>query len=80
MKHGRVNFVFTRIDPIWGLEIQNICHYMILSILLPVIWDSWFNIFVTSRDIEYLGKLIMEIFANLYGIFSCLLQGIWDIK
>ena len=33
--------------------------YRILSILLPGIWDTWFNIFVTSRDIENLGKLIM---------------------
>ena len=28
----------------------------ILFILLPVIWNTWFNIFVTSRDIENLGK------------------------
>ena len=39
--------------------------YRILSILLPEIWDTWFNIFVTSRDIENLGKLIMGIFADL---------------
>ena len=39
--------------------------YRILTILLPGIWDTWFNIFVTSRDIENLGKLIMGIFANL---------------
>ena len=39
--------------------------YRILSILLPGIWDTWFNIFVTSRDIENLGKLIIGIFANL---------------
>ena len=39
--------------------------YRILSILLPGIWDTWFNIFVTSRDIENLGKLIMGIFADL---------------
>ena len=39
--------------------------YRILSILLPGIWDSWYNIFVTSRDIEILGKLIMGMFANL---------------
>ena len=26
--------------------------YRILSILLPGILDTWFNIFVTSRDIE----------------------------
>ena len=36
-----------------------------LSTLLPGIRDTWFNIFVTSRDIENLGKLIMEIFADL---------------
>ena len=39
--------------------------YRILSILLPGIWDTWFNIFVTFRDIENLGKLIMGIFADL---------------
>ena len=39
--------------------------YRILSILLPGIWDTQFNIFVTFWDIEYLGKLIMGIFANL---------------
>ena len=39
--------------------------YRILSILLPGIWDTWFNIFVTSRDIENLGKLIRGIFADL---------------
>ena len=39
--------------------------YRILSILLPGIWDTWFNIFVTSRDIENLGKLNMGIFADL---------------
>ena len=39
--------------------------FRILSILLPVIWDTWFNIFATSRDIENLGKLIMGIFADL---------------
>ena len=26
--------------------------YRILSILIPGIWDTWFNIIVTSRDIE----------------------------
>ena len=40
-------------------------EYRILSILLPGIWDTWFNIFVTSRDIENLGKLIIGIFAIL---------------
>ena len=37
--------------------------YRILSNLLTGIWDTWFNIFVTSRDINNLGKLIMGIFA-----------------
>ena len=39
--------------------------YRILSILFPGILETWFNIFITSRDIENLGKLIMGIFANL---------------
>ena len=39
--------------------------YRILSILLRGIWDTWFNIFIISRDIENLGKLIMGIFADL---------------
>ena len=39
--------------------------YRILSILLPGIWDTWFNICVTFRDIKNLGKLIMGIFADL---------------
>ena len=39
--------------------------YRILSILLPGIWDTCFNISVTSRDIENLGKLIIGIFADL---------------
>ena len=43
-------------------RIQDICHfsfqgYRILPILLPGIWDTWFNIFVTTKDIENLGKL-----------------------
>ena len=38
--------------------------YRILSILLPWIWDNVFNILVTFRDIDYLGKLTMGIFAN----------------
>ena len=53
--------------------------YRILSILLPGIWDTVFNILVTFRDIDYLGKLIMGIFADSKGILACLLQGIWDI-
>ena len=39
--------------------------YRILSILLPGTWDTVFNILVTFGDIDYLGKLIMGIFANL---------------
>ena len=39
--------------------------YRILSILLPGIWDTMFNILVAFRDIDYLRKLIMGIFANL---------------
>ena len=39
--------------------------YRILSILLPGIWDTVFNILVAFRDIDYLGKLIMGILANL---------------
>ena len=53
--------------------------YRVLSILLPGIWDTVFNILVTFRDIEYLGKLIMGIFASLLGILACLLHRIWDI-
>ena len=39
--------------------------YRILSILLPGIWDTVLDIFVTFMDIKYLGKLITGIFANL---------------
>ena len=51
------------------LGIQDICHfsfqgYKILSILLPGIWDTVSNILITFRDIEHLGKLIMEIIAT----------------
>ena len=53
--------------------------YRILSILLPGIWDTVFNIFVTFRDIEYLGKVIIGIFVSLLGILACLLQGISTI-
>ena len=37
----------------------------ILSILLPGTKDTVFNILVDFRDIEYLGKLIMGIFASI---------------
>ena len=53
--------------------------YRILSILLPGIWDTLFNIFVTSKDIENLRTIIVGIFADLLGIFAFLLQGMWDI-
>ena len=53
--------------------------YRILSILLPAIWDTVINIFVTFRDMEYLEKLLIGIFANLQGILAYFLQGIWDI-
>ena len=39
--------------------------YRILSILLPGIWDTLFNILITFRDTEYFRKLIMGIFASL---------------
>ena len=53
--------------------------YRILFILLPGIWDIVSNIFLTFRDIEYLGKLILGLFTRVLGILACLLQGIWDI-
>ena len=42
------------------LGIQDICHFTSRDIgyypfLLPGIWDTGFNIFVTSKDIENLG-------------------------
>ena len=46
--------------------------YRILSILLPGIWDTVFIIFITFRDIEYLGKLIIGIFASLQGTLAYL--------
>ena len=53
---------------------------MILPILLPGIWDTQVvNILVTFRDIEYLVKLIMWIFASLIEVLACLLQWIWNI-
>ena len=39
--------------------------YRILSILLPGIWDTVYNIWVTFRDIDYFGNLIKGIFASL---------------
>ena len=52
------------------LGIPDICHFTSRDIgyypfLLPGIWDTVFNILVTFRDIEYFGKLIIGIFANL---------------
>ena len=37
--------------------------YRILSILLPRICITVFIIFVTFRDVEYLGKLVMRVLA-----------------
>ena len=61
--------------------------YRMFAILLPLIKDAYhfpsrdtvLNILVTFSDIEYLGKLIMGIFASFKGILACLLQGLWDI-
>ena len=39
--------------------------YRILTILLPEIWQTVFNILVTFKDIEYLRKFIMGILASL---------------
>ena len=36
-----------------------------LSILLPVIWDTVFVILFTFRDIEHLGKLINYLWGYL---------------
>ena len=61
---SRINeFIFEACIGVLG--IQDVCHFTSRSILLPGIWDTVFNIFVTFRDIEYLGKLTMGIFANL---------------
>ena len=53
---------------------------MILSILLPGIWDTVFNNFVTFRDIEYLENLLwgylpfykgyLPVYFKGYGIFG----------
>ena len=79
---------------IWVLGIQDICHftssdmriypfyfqgYENISILLPGISDTVFNILLTFRYIENLGKLIIGIFASLKGILAYLFQGILDI-
>ena len=47
-----------------------------LSILLLGIWDTMFNILFTYRNIGYLGKSTMRIFATLYNLLAFLLQGI----
>ena len=47
--------------------------YIILSILLPWTLDTVLNIFVTFRDNEYLGKLIICHFIRN----TCLLTS-WD--
>ena len=59
---------------VYGLKGYRIC-----AILLPGIWDTVFIIWVTLRDIEYLGNLIMWITVSLKEILDCLLQKIWDI-
>ena len=38
-----------------------------------------FIVLPTFRDMEYVGKLIMGIFASLHWIIPCLPRGIWDI-
>ena len=53
---------------------------MVFAILLPGMRDTVFNILVTFGYIEYLGKLIMEIFASLSRTLACLRQGIWGIR
>ena len=65
MPDGRTNEVCIGV-----LGIQGICHFTSRDIgyypnLLPGIWDTASNIFITFRDIEYLGKLIIGIFACL---------------
>ena len=47
------------------LRIQDICHFTSRDIGYYPFYFQGFNIFVTSRDIENLGKLIMGIFADL---------------
>ena len=51
--------------------------YRILSILLPGIWDTVFNVFVSFRDNEYLGNITMGIGDICQFIRDT--QGIWDI-
>ena len=53
--------------------------YGILSILLPGIRNTVFNIFVTFRDVGNFEKMIMVILASLQGILARLLQEILDI-
>ena len=47
------------------LEIQDICHLTSRDIGNYPLRDTVCNISVTFRDIEYLGKLLMGIFASL---------------
>ena len=60
----------TNVACIGVLGIQDICHSTsrdvgYYSFYFQDIWDTVFNIFITFRDIEYLGKFSMWIFANL---------------
>ena len=47
------------------LGILDICHITSWVNLLPGIWDAVFNILISFRDIGYLGKIIMWLFAIL---------------
>ena len=71
---SKASFLWAIEACIWVLGIQDLSFYFqgyrILSILFPGIWDTVSNIFVTFRDIEYLGKLIMWTFAILPVYFN----------
>ena len=61
------------------VEAQLYIGNRILSILLPGILDTVFNILITFRDIENLGKLIMGIFTSLsptIGFCKCNLNSL----
>ena len=66
-----------------GLGIQEICHFTSRDIeYYPFYFQGYgilCSILVTFRDIEYLGKLIMAIFASLLGTLARFFQGICDI-
>ena len=48
---------------------------MKLSILIPGIWDTVFNILFSFTDIEYLGNLIMGIFVSYKGYLPVYFKG-----